>query len=240
MPNIPGPATITTETLAAMPLFRGLSSDELSTIAGLLRTRRFPAATNLFSVEQPGEVAYIILGGTIKVHVEQADGSDVILAILGPGELLGEMSLVDRIGRSASAATMEDSTLLWLDRSTFWELLERMPVLGHNLVSILSRRLRLANTRIQSLATEDVSSRITRQLLAFAREYGEPMDGNQLRIPLRLTQSDLADLVGATRVRVNQTLAALKKGKQLSVDGNYRMTIHDVQALEAFSTEPAC
>jgi CRP/FNR family cyclic AMP-dependent transcriptional regulator len=202
--------------------------------------RRLPAASNLFSVEQPGEVAYIILSGTIKVHVEQSDGSDVILAILGSGEILGEMSLVDRIGRSASAATMEDSTLLWLDRSTFWELMERIPTLGRNLVSILSRRLRLANTRIQSLATEDVSSRIARQLLAFAREYGEPVGDNQLRIPLRLTQSDLAELVGATRVRVNQTLAALRREKQISIDDNYRITIHNGRSLEAFSTEPTC
>jgi CRP/FNR family cyclic AMP-dependent transcriptional regulator len=229
-------AAITTEALAAMPLFRDISEADLSSVGSLLRARRLPASTNLFSVEQPGEIAYIILSGTIKVHVEQADGSDVILAILGRGEILGEMSLVDRIGRSASAATMEESMLLWLDRSTFWELIERIPALNRNLVSILSRRLRLANTRIQSLATEDVSSRIARQLLAFAREYGEPLGDGQLRIPLRLTQSDLAELVGATRVRVNQTLAALRREKQISIDENYRITVHDGRSLEAFSS----
>jgi CRP/FNR family cyclic AMP-dependent transcriptional regulator len=228
------PTTITAEVLAAMPLFRDLEDAELSRIAGMLQARRFPAATNILTVEQPGEVAYIILGGTVKVHVEQVDGSDVILAILGHGEILGEMSLVDRIGRSASVVTMEESTLAWLNRATFWELMERLPALGRNLVGILSRRLRLANTRIQSLATESVSGRIARQILAFAREYGEPTGENQVYIPLRLTQSDLAELVGATRVRVNQTLSAMKKDNQISVDANHRITVHDSKGLEAY------
>jgi len=232
---ISGRSGVSPEQLAPIQIFLGLTDGELSRISALLRSRRFPASTNVLPVDQPGEVAYIILNGTVKVHVEQADGSDVILAILGPGELLGEMSLVDRVGRSASAITMEESTLAWLDRATFQDLLDTIPAMGRNLVAILSRRLRLANTRIQSLATESVSGRVARQLLAFSREYGESLADGGSRIPLRLTQSDLAELVGATRVRVNQALSALRKEEKISIDNNYRVTIHDPAALEAYS-----
>ena len=156
--------------LGSIALFAGLTADELLHIASLLHRTGFPSGTNLFTVEQPGEVAYLILSGTIKVHVEQTDGSDVILAILGRGELVGEMSLVENIGRSATAVTMEETAVAWIDRQAFHSCLARMPTLSTNLLGILARRLRLANEQIQSLATQDVFGRVARQLLAFGRQ----------------------------------------------------------------------
>jgi CRP/FNR family cyclic AMP-dependent transcriptional regulator len=222
--------SLTTTLLSEIPLFGNLTPGELQKLKGYVHARSFPADTNLITVEQPGEVAYVILSGTVKVHVEQSDGSDVILAILGSGEVVGEMSLVDRAGRSANVVTMEDSTLIWLDRTTFWECLQTMPALTYNLASMLSRRLRVANAQIQSLATQDVFGRVARQLLAFADEYGERTpDG--VRIPIRLTQSDIAGLIGATRVRVNQVIAAFKESRHISVDHEYRITVHNPEAL---------
>ncbi len=216
--------------LGSIPLFAGLTVDELSHIAGLLHRTGFQGGTNLFTVEQPGEVAYLILSGTIKIHVEQADGSDVILAILGRGELVGEMSLVENIGRSATAVTMEETAVAWIDRQAFHSCLARMPVLSTNLLGILARRLRLANEQIQSLATEDVFGRVARQLLAFAREYGVPAPNNGITIPLRLTQSDLASLVGASRVRVNQVLAHYQQRRCIALD-QHQITVYDRDAL---------
>lgn len=216
--------------LGTIPLFAGLAPEELSQIATLLHRTSFPAGTNLFMVEQPGEVAYLILHGTIKIHVEQTGGSDVILAILGRGELVGEMSLVGNIGRSATAMTMEDTAVAWIDRRAFHACLTSMPALSANLVGILARRLRLANEQIQSLATQDVFGRIARQLLAFAREYGVPAPNNGVLIPLRLTQSDLASLVGASRVRVNQVLAHYQERRYIAID-QYQITVYDHDAL---------
>jgi len=231
--NIPPTLTtgnLTTALLSEIPLFSNLTPGELQRLRGYLHARTFPADTNLMTVEQPGEVAYVILSGTVKVHVEQADGSDVILAILGHGEVVGEMSLVDRAGRSANVVTMEDSTLIWLDRATFWECLQTMPGLTYNLASMLSRRLRVANAQIQSLATQDVFGRVARQMLAFADEYGEQTERGT-RIPIRLTQSDLAGLIGATRVRVNQVISAFKERQYISISPDYRITLHNPEAL---------
>jgi CRP/FNR family cyclic AMP-dependent transcriptional regulator len=127
---------------------------------------------------------------------------------------------------------MEEATLAWLDRATFWECLQTIPTMTQNLVSMLSRRLRMANAHIESLATQDVAGRAARQILAFAQEYGLRQPNGDTLIPIRLTQSELAGLIGATRVRVNQVLVSFKERNYVSVDHNYRITVHDAEALE--------
>jgi CRP/FNR family cyclic AMP-dependent transcriptional regulator len=231
MPSQFTTGSLTPDVLGEVPLFMNLTPQELSRVRGYLHAKVFSSGTNLFNVEQPGEVAYIILEGTIKVHVEQSDGGDVILAVLGPGEIVGEMSLVDRIGRSASVVTMEDCMLAWLDRATFWDCLQTIPTMTYNLVSILSRRLRLANAQIESLATQDVFGRVARQILAFAAEYGRKLPDGSLLVPIRLTQTDLAGLIGATRVRVNQVLVSFKEQQYITVDSEHHITVVNSEAL---------
>jgi len=225
------PAVSDPRSLSKIALFRDLSAAELGRINDALRCKSFPTDTNIITIEQPAEVIYIIMSGTVKIHVEQADGSDVILAILGAGEVVGEIGLIDRIGRSANVVMMEESSLCWMDRAPFSELLETTPALAQNLLSILARRLRLANQQIQALASLDVYGRVARQVLAFAQEYGEVAPNGHITIPIRLTQSDLAGLIGATRVRVNQVLGDYKERKYISVDPHYRITVQNAAAL---------
>ena len=217
--------------LGSMALFNGMTPSQMSRLGALLRRQTFPANTNIISIEQPGEVVYIILEGTVKIHVEQADGSDVILAILGPGEIVGEMSPVEGVGRSANVVTLEPTTVSWLDRAAFREWMQTEPTLCYNVTRILSRRLRLANAQIQSLAALDVYGRVARQILAFAQEYGELGPDGSIRIPIRLTQNDMAGMVGASRVSVNKVLVHYKERKYISIDPASRIIVHDQAAL---------
>ena len=226
------PAVPDAQALGTLPLFQKLPSEQLQQMNVALRRKLFPAGTDIVTAEQPGEVVYIILDGTVKIYAEQADGSCVILALLGAGEIFGEMSILENIGRSATVVTLEDSTILWLDRLTFEAGLQRLPDMNHNLVRILSRRLRLANAQIQALATLDVFGRVARQILAFASEYGQQHSHGVL-IPLRLTQSDLAGMVGASRVRVNQVLVFYKQQGYITVDQDARITLLNKEALTA-------
>jgi CRP/FNR family transcriptional regulator, cyclic AMP receptor protein len=211
--------------LADIDLFTGLTPAQLDWIAQRAHRRVFEAGRNLMTIEQPGEAVYIILHGTVKIHIEQNE-RDVILSILGAGDLLGEMSLIDSVGRSASAVTLEDSLLLWMDKVTFYYILDNFPAVARNLVKILSARVRLSDQLIQALATLDVNGRVARQLLAFAEKYGYPKDGaTQIRIVL--TQSDIADLVGASRKRVNQTMVLLKERGLIDTDAEGRIAIKD-------------
>ena len=217
--------------IGELPLFRDLSREQLAQLAGLLHRRTFSTGTNLITVEQPGEVVYIILSGTVKIHVEQSDGGDVIIAFGGPGDIEGEMSLVDNVQRSANVVTQEETTVLWMDRTQFHECLRTIPIMTYNLVRILSGRLRLANARIQALCALDVQGRLARQIMAFAQEYGTTSSNGAICIALRLTQSDLANLVGASRERVNQIMASYKQLGYLAVDRNHRITVRNPDAL---------
>ncbi len=225
------PAVPELDALAEVTLFRGLTTGQLAKLSALLQCKRSPTGTEIITANRPGGIAYIIQEGSVKVHTGQPDGSDVILAILGAGEVVGEMSLADSLGRSASVTTLEPSILLFMERATFWESLKEMPRITYNLINILSRRLRLANIHAQSLSRLDVYGRVAGQLLAFAREYGEAEPNGDVLIPLRLTQSDLAGMVGASRVRVNQALSFYKRRKYLSVNDDRHIVIHNSAAL---------
>ncbi len=204
--------------LPAIPLFNGLSDSQLSWIAQRAHRRVFPTGQEIIAAEQPGEAVYVILVGTVKIHIEQADGRDVILSILGAGDILGEMSLIDNVGRSASVVTLEDSLLLWMDKTTFNQMLEDFPPVALNLVRVLSARVRLSDELIKSLATLDVYGRVARELLAFAEKYGQSGEGESTLIPIHLTQGDIADLVGASRKRVNQVMVFFREQEFISTN----------------------
>ncbi len=170
---------VNSQDLKGISLFKGLSPGELAKCAEGLHAESVLAGTALFSAEQPGEVVYVIIRGAVKVSVEGAGGRHVTLAILGASEVVGEMSVADSLAHSATAETMEDSALLWISNGQFRECLQSMPTLNRNLAVILSRRIRLANAQIQSLAALDLYGRLARQLLTFAQEYGEPISAGQ-------------------------------------------------------------
>jgi CRP-like cAMP-binding protein len=217
--------------LRGIALFDGLTPDQFAMLSQLLHRRAVPGGATLMLAQEPGEIAYLILSGTVKVYVDQPDGAEVILELLGPGQLVGEMSLLDNVERSASVVTLERCSLLWIDRSAFATCLRTMPALAGNITRLLSRRLRLADARIQALSTLDLYARVARELVALADVRGVPAVGGAVLIPLRLTQSDLAGLVGASRVRVNEVMVAYKRLGYLRVDGDHRMTILDRAAL---------
>lgn len=228
MPITPNP-----NALAQKALFQQLPLDQLTQLNALLHQKSFPTGATLITAEQPGEAVYVIDQGAIKIHVEQADGTDVILAILAAGDVLGEMSMTDAATRSANATTLEDSVLWWMERAAFQRCLQTMPQLALNLLRLLSQRLRMANEQIQALATKDVEGRVARQLLALVNAYGQQTAAQDWYLPIRLTQSELASFVGATRERVSQVIASYKQRHYLSVDKHHRITLHQRDVLLA-------
>src|SRR5262245_5969550 len=181
--------------LSRIDLFRNLPHTDLRRLGELLHRKTFPAGKSLMTVDQTGEVVYFILSGAVKVHIEQEDGSDVSISILGPGEIIGEMCALDQTNRSASVLTLEETSLLWMDRENFRRCLAAIPPLAANIPCTISSRLRSANEQIQSLASVEVETRIARRIIAFAERYGEPLPNGGLLIPIRLTQTDIATLV---------------------------------------------
>jgi CRP/FNR family cyclic AMP-dependent transcriptional regulator len=228
-----------------IPLFDGLGPTQAARMKELLRSLSVKAHTTLMATDQPGETIFAVVSGTLRVEVDQLDGKTVILAFLGAGDTVGEMSLLEDTGRlangrsgaitgrSATVVTVEPCRLLWLDRVAFQSCLETMPQLSINLLRVLSRRLRLANERIQVLARKDVAGKLAWQLVAFANSYGEKQPDGSVRIPLRFTQDELADIVGASRERVNQVIKKLEEKRLVVRDSGHCYVLPDPKTLEA-------
>jgi CRP/FNR family cyclic AMP-dependent transcriptional regulator len=219
------------EELQRVAVLRGLAAAHLQQLCEQLHVKTFPANMPLMTAEQSGESVYFITSGTVKVHAEQSDGRDVVIAILGPGDVVGEMSAFGGHQRSASVHTLEATKVYWIDRATFQRWLKNMPVLACNLAEILAERLRHANEQIQALAALDTEGRVARQLLSFAEKYGQPGAERDVYIPIRLTQGDIAALVGATREHTNKILVSYKERGYLSTNQNFHFTLHNPRAL---------
>jgi len=220
--------------LSTIPLFRGLNQAEMEWIARRAHRRVFPAGANVLVAEQPGEAVYIILSGTVKIYIDQVEKRSVVLSIIGAGDTLGEISLLDSSGHSASAVTLEESLMLWMDKSAFHQMLDEFPRVSRNLVNIMGTRLRMNNELILSLATLDAKGRVARQLLAFADRYDSLHLGEPVIIPITLTQGDIADLVGASRKRVNQAMVSFREQGLISTNPAGKLVVLDCKGLAKF------
>ena len=215
-------------------LFNGLSDQQLSWINNRLHAHNFPSGADLIVAGTPGEAVYFILTGTVKVFVPQLDGREVTVNLMGPGDTVGELSVIDSAGRSASVVTLEETKVVWMSRADFQEAFHTIPTLSENLLRTLSSRLRNTTDNIQAYASLDIPGRIARQVLVIANTYGlDHPDGTY--IPLRLTQNDIAELVGASRKRVNQVFVVLKRSGVLSVDASWHITVYRKDMLEQMS-----
>jgi CRP-like cAMP-binding protein len=212
--------------LREIPLFAGLSEDDLDFVSEFVRRTTVPAGTLLISAQLPGEAVYFIVAGSVKVQLTTADGTEHTLALLGPGDTVGEANGVHRQHPSVNVVTRQETTLLWMDGRSYQRCLDHSPRLIRNLTRQLSDRLRSANERIQALATLDVTGRVSRQILELAERYGGPVPGEGIYIPLPVTQGELAEMVAATRERVNQIMVRLRRAGVFSVDPDHRITIH--------------
>ena len=217
--------------LRRISLFQGLGLAQLAQLNRLLHVARYDGGQEIISTDQPGESVFVILEGTVKIRLARAGGGEAILAFLGPGDTVGEMAALESCGRSASAVATESSRLLWMDRATFHSCLQRMSPLAYNLMRTLSSRLRFANEQIQALATEDLSRRLARQLLALADRYGCAARLGESRIPLRLSADDLAGLAGAPRERIEEILEDFRLSGFITIDGTDRIRVNTREEL---------
>ena len=199
-----------TDTLGAIPLFAGLRLPELEALAQRVRQRRYRESEAIFHRDDPGAALYVILNGRIKIHNEGADGTDIIITVLKAGDFFGELSLLDGSERSADATTMETTEMLMLTRGDLEAAIERNPRIAMNMLASLATRIRSSNVSIETLSALDVKGRVARVLLDLADKHGEKV-GPGTRINAKLTQSELAALVGASRESVNKEIGKFRR-----------------------------
>lgn len=192
--------------LAHVPLFSGLSPGELEGLATLISPHRYTAGETIFHEGDAGTALYIIEKGEVKIVLGSPEGKEVVLTLLGPGDFFGELALLDGEPRSADAVAMETSDLLRLLRQDFLRFVAEHPQVAINLMAVLSRRLRRVDQLVHDAAFLDVGTRLVRTLLELAETRGQAGPRGSVVITSRLTQSDLANMIGATRESTNKWL----------------------------------
>jgi CRP-like cAMP-binding protein len=184
-----------------------------------------------------GDKIYVLLNGSAIVYASETDGSQVVLNVVGVGEVLGEAHDLDGLGHSASVTTLERCCVLSIERAHFFHLLHNHPVMAINVAKLATQHLRLATSRINAMATMSVLGRVAYQLDMLAQRYEGMTDVNQVGatvIPVRLTQKTLAQMVGASRGYVNEAMVYLKHQRAISVDRQQRVTVLSRSTLTKF------
>lgn len=213
------------ELLKRVPLFEGLSDDELGALSDVAMLRVFPKDRVVIMAEEEGDSLFVIHQGQVKVSIVSEDGREVILSILGEGNFFGEMSLLDGHPRSANVTTTQETELLMVRRADFLHFIQRSPQTAIKLLGVLASRLRKTDRKIEGLALSDVTGRITQTLLQLAEEQGTPTPDGVL-VKDRPTHQDLANMSGTTRETVSRILKRLEnqgyivpKGRDLLIVG---------------------
>lgn len=198
------------QTIESGPWFSRLSPALRSDILSRATVRRVPDGAMLSSRGQPASEWIGVAKGTVRVSSVSLSGKQITLTYVEPGTWFGDISLFDGLPRTHDAHAHGETTLLVVRKPDFMELLHQHIELYDALLRLNCRRLRLMFNVIEDLNTLPLAARLAKQLLLLARSYGIPQ-GHEIRIGLQLAQEDLAQLLGASRQRVNQELKAFER-----------------------------
>jgi len=206
--------------LENVPLFSGLSEEELEEIERHGSVKSFRKNAIVINQDDETYSLYVILTGGVKVFISGVDGREAVLNYQSAGDYFGDLALIDKQPRVASVITTEPSTFMIISREDFMSCLSRNPGIAINLIKPMTERMRMLARNVSSLALLDVYGRVARVLLEQAGENGEG-----IQVTGRITQQEIADMVGASRAMVSRILKDLKAGGYISVDKK-QITIH--------------
>jgi CRP-like cAMP-binding protein len=222
--------------LSQIGLFRGLEDGQLARIAGHLQPRVLSSGAVFIHQGQSAGGLFFLREGSVKVFLPVAGEAgghsrEVIIAVCGAGETLGEIDLADGNGHTASVATFGICRLWWLESEDFWRCHDTIPQLGRNLCRLLARRIRWSTAAQDALMTLHLPGKIAYYLLLLARDQGTRQSNGDVLLPLHLRQGEIASMAGSSRECVNRILADFKKRRWIRSAPGERLLIRDEAAL---------
>jgi CRP/FNR family cyclic AMP-dependent transcriptional regulator len=206
--------------LENVPLFSGLSAEALAEVEQHGTIKPFKKNVVVINQDDETDSLYVILSGSVKVFISSEDGREAVLNHQNAGDYFGDLALIDKQPRVASVMTTEPSRFMVISREAFMACLSRNPEIAINLIKPMTSRMRMLAQNVSSLALLDVYGRVARTLL---REAKKREDGEL--VTERITQQEIADMVGASRAMVSRILKDLKDGGYISVNKK-QITIH--------------
>lgn len=205
------------DALMHAPLFSALDAEAATALRASMVESRVPRGDVIFAEGEPGDRMYVILDGKVKLGQTSVDGRESLLAVLGPGEVFGELSLFDPGPRTATATAVTDVVVIGLGHDNLRPWLAGRPEVAESLLQALAQRLRRTNETLADLVFSDVPGRVAKLLLELADKFGQP-GAEGVLVHHDLTQEELAQLVGASRETVNKALADFTQRGWIVVD----------------------
>lgn len=205
--------------LRSFPIFSSLSDDSLGQLIQGMREQRWSAGQLIFTRGDAGDHMFAVLSGRIRLVLANSRGREIVLRTLGPGDILGEMALLDGEPRSADATAAEATTCLVLTRARFETVARQRPDVGLALARHLSAHLRRTNFQMESIALYDLQTRLVRFLLHTLAQTPDPGAGRHRRLTLGVNQTDVSAILGASRPKISQAFQTLIATGAIRRDG---------------------
>lgn len=218
------------DVLRKAPLFHGLDDDTSRALASSMSIVKLRRGETLFDEGDEGDRLYVVVSGKIKLGRTSPDGRENLLAILGPGQMFGELSFFDPGPRSTTATAVTDTELRSLGHTSLNPVLSEHPDVAYAMLHQLAGRLRRTNEVVGDLVFSDVPGRVSKALLDLAGRFGKEFDDG-IHVNHDLTQEELAQLVGASRETVNKALADFASRGWLRLEPR-SVTILDIERLK--------
>jgi CRP/FNR family transcriptional regulator, cyclic AMP receptor protein len=206
-----------------------LGGDERKALDALGVRRRFPRGAVLMSQHEPDDCAMLLLAGRVKVGRVDHNGHEIILSLRDPGDVLGELALIDGEPRIATVAALEQVEVLEITAQRLRAHLEITPRVAVVLLEVVARRFREATIKRSQFADMDTMGRLAARLVELVERYGEPVDGAVLLVS-PLSRSELAAWTGASRTGAAQALQAMRELGWVDPDGR-TLLVRDLEAL---------
>lgn len=227
--------SIDTATLGRLAIFDGVAAETLAELATSASTRRWAAGQVMFQRGDAEDHLLAIAAGQVRLSLMTPNGRELVLKVLGPGEVLGEFALIDGMPRSTDAMALGHVTAIVITREQFLRVAQARPDLPLAFARYLCTLLRTTNFQMESIALYDLQGRLIRFILMVIRQTHGPTPPPEVRIELGLNQSDLAAALGATRPRINNALQELIASGAIQRDGS--AVICDLPKLQALADE---
>jgi CRP-like cAMP-binding protein len=216
-------------------LFRGLPSTTLDRIAGLAIRRTYAKGERIFAQADPGDGLYGLVTGRVRISASSADGKELFLNIMEPGDTFGEIALLDGRPRTASASATAASDVVVIPRDAFMGLLRREPELVSHVIELLCERVRWLSGLTEDSALLPVPARLARRLLTLGKMHGQ---NTTKGVRLSISQEEMARFAGLSRQIVNQYLQSWKAARWVGL-GRSNITILDADALQVIVANEA-
>jgi len=233
------PDTVNLDALLAEHfLLRHVPADDLKKLGAYAQVRGFRAGETIFLKGDAAASMMVVIEGRVRISANSPDGKEVTLNVINPGEVFGEIALIDGDHRAADAVAAEATKLLVLKRSDFLPYLENKPGVALDLLKMLCQRIRVTSEQLEDFSFLDLRHRLAKRLLHLADLHGEAAEEGTV-IGVHLTQSELGAMTGTTREAVNKQLRIWEDEGVIKL-GRASVTVLDRAGLEAVSSPEVC